>query len=97
MKELLKKNYIGAFLGLIFPLLSVFIFYKIQYSYYTLTEFINMAFNLGIHLKIISLGVFTNLVLFFIFIWSNYLQTARGVLLATFIYAITIFAIKLIF
>ena len=95
--EKLNKRSIGIILGLLFPVLSAIIIYKSKFFYLTPKEFFNQLVEMGIHLKIVSLAVVPNLLLFFIFIWLNYLKAARGVLLATFIYAFAVFGIKIFF
>ena len=64
---------------------------KIVFKSYDFFDFLFRSFLLGVHFKLISICVFPNLLAFFIFIWTNYLKSARGVLLATFIYAFIIF------
>jgi hypothetical protein len=44
--------------------------------------------------KILSLMVIPNLLVFFIFIWTDHLYTARGVLAATVFDALVIMALK---
>jgi len=96
MDKLNKRN-IGLILGLILPVISAIIVYKTKFFYLTPGEFYNQLIEMGIHLKIVSLAVVPNLLLFFIFIWLNYLMAARGVLLATFIYAFAVFGLKIFF
>lgn len=89
--ELRKKfdnTWIGFASGLIAPMLSLFIFYLIRYSHLAFSEFYyKILVEYGIVTPAISLCVITNLLVFFIFIWTNRNYAARGVLLATFIYA----------
>ena len=80
--------WIGALLGLCSPLFSLFIFYLIKYNNITFLEFFyKILLGYDILTPAISLCVITNLFVFFIFIWTNRNQSARGVLFATFIYA----------
>lgn len=79
---------IGAVCGLIAPFISLFIFYLIMYRNISFSKFFNdIILGYGILLPVISLCVITNLLVFFIFVWTNRNYSARGVLLATFVYA----------
>jgi hypothetical protein len=80
--------WIGTITGLITPIFTLFIFYLVKYNHLTFGQFytdILLANN--IITPVISLCVITNLLVFFIFIWTNRYYNARGVLLATMIYA----------
>jgi len=79
---------IGAISGLIAPVLSLFGFYLVVYRNITFTKFFTeILLGYGIFLPVISLCVIANLLVFFIFVWTNRNYSARGVLLATFVYA----------
>lgn len=85
---------LGLIAGLILPLISIFIFYLVKYDHQTPREFYQALLRLNILTHVISLHVIPNLLLFFIFIWKNYLFSARGVLTATFIFAGIVFLLK---
>ena len=79
---------VGTIIGLITPMLALFIFYLVKYSHLSFTQFyteILLANN--IVTPVISLCVISNLFVFFIFLWTNRYYNARGVLLATIVYA----------
>jgi len=78
---------LGAVLGLISPILAMFGYYLYFYSYMTIRGFIHFLQLGNIYTPLLSLSVVINLLVFFIFIWTDRLFSARGVLLATFIYA----------
>ncbi|MBN2520018.1 MAG: hypothetical protein JXB17_05915 [Bacteroidales bacterium] len=96
MEKRFNKIYIGLIPGLLLPVISIFGLYKFKFFFLSISEFYEQAKQMDILFKIISLGVVPNLLLFFLFIWKNYLYSARGVLMATFIYAFIVFAFKLI-
>ncbi|GAB4281601.1 MAG: hypothetical protein Kow0068_06070 [Marinilabiliales bacterium] len=83
----LNKLWIGTIIGLLAPFITLIIVQKSNYKTLNLFEFIDLMQFMGIYTKILSLCVIPNLLFFFLFIWRNYLSSARGVLLATFIYA----------
>ena len=88
VRKKLDSLWIGAVIGLFSPLCSLFVFYLIRYHHITFEKFFNeILLEHNILTPVISLCVITNLLVFFIFIWTNRNHSARGVLLATFIYA----------
>jgi|SRR6056297_2517791 len=88
--------WLGFALGLLAPVLFILIFYGIKFSdQYSFSVFLDKLFELNIASKYLSICVYPNLLLFFIFIWKNRLYSARGVLFATIILAILVFILKL--
>lgn len=92
MTDISRKKYdymwVGLLLGLAAPLLTLYIFYLFRYSHLTFEQFYTQVLlAANIVTPSISLCVIANLLVFFIFIWTNRNYSARGVLLATFIYA----------
>lgn len=92
MIPVVKKNidslWIGLVIGLFSPSFPLFIFYLIKYAHLSFGDFFSkilMGYN--ILTPVISLCVIVNLLVFFIFFWTNRNYSARGVLLATFMYA----------
>ena len=92
-----NKQYIGLIAGLIFPLIVSFMIYKTRYfggdSYYKFIQTLISFHSFG---KLLSISVFPNLLLFFGAIWSNRLLAARGVLMATVLYALATIAVALL-
>ena len=87
-KKKFDSLWIGAVAGLISPLISLFGFYLAKYSHLSFSQFFSQVLlGYDILTPVISLCVIINLLVFFIFIWTNRNHSARGVLLATFIYA----------
>lgn len=81
------KLYIGLLVGLVAPLLFIGLFYLIRFNYLSITEFIQQAILLKVHLKLISVGIFfANLSLFYLFLKLKKDNIAKGVILAVFIY-----------
>ncbi len=90
------KVWIGAILGIVVPLIAFVIFYFVRYSDLSLGEFLKVYKNLGILTHILSLSVLPDLLVFFGFIQMNYLKGARGVLLATFLFAFTVLIVRFV-
>ncbi len=89
MKSLINNSYVGAVLGFIVPILSIFIAYWVNSRHdMTLTQFIDGVLVLKIYAKMMAVAVyFGNVVCFFLFIKLDWLKAARGVLLATIVYS----------
>lgn len=92
----LNTIFSGSLLGLLMPALFLLIILLVRKDSYSLKEFFNIVFEMEILPKIISICLIPNLLLFFIFIWSNQMKAARGVILAMFFAGIIIGLLKLI-
>ncbi len=88
MNAALNKTWIGLIAGLIGPVIGYLLFYLITSSHRTLMAFSKMILNNGdTHSAIISVSLIFNLVFFFAALRKDWLYAARGVILATLIYA----------
>ena len=81
------KLYIGLLAGLTAPFIIVALIYLLRFNYLSVTAFIEQAFVLKVHLKIVAIGVFfANLGLFYLFLRFNKNNTSKGVILSVFLY-----------
>ena len=94
MKSRFNSLYLGLILGVIFPIISLCGYYLVNFNEFAFSDFVKMIIARNIYVKILALCVLPNLLLFFIFIWKNYLTSARGVLMATIICAVIIIILK---
>jgi hypothetical protein len=85
---------IGLFLGIIVPLLTFFIVYLVKLSDIELDGFFKNEALIDAFTKLLSLCVLPNLGLFFIFLRTNRLVTARGILFATLLFTIMVLILK---
>ena len=98
MKSIEKYNNlrIGLILGILGPLLGFLVIYWVAFRGMSFSEYLDLlTYNRKLS-SIISLSVIPNLLLFFIFIWLNYLYSARGVLASTLIFALLVVITKFI-
>jgi hypothetical protein len=93
-KKKWNSIWLGFALGLAWPVIVGFIFYFTKFNEQELSNFIEALFELKVFSKFISLCIYPNLLVFFIFIWRNLLYSARGVLMATIILAFIVFIYK---
>lgn len=80
---------------MILPLISFIIFYLVRYRHIPVNEFFDFVYFRGVLSPLLSLNILPNLILFYIFIRKNYLLSARGVLIATFFFALMVLFIKI--
>lgn len=87
---------VGWLIGMILPLVVFLITYLLKYNELELVVFIRNMWKMKILLKLLSLCVFPNLGFFFLFYRNKYDMAARGVIMATFMYAFLVLIAKLI-
>ena len=86
---------LGLILGLLGPLIGAVAFYFLQLTNVPFQVFIEQAVTSPrFTAPLLSFGAIVNLFIFFIFIWTGLARAARGVIFATFIYAIIIIVLK---
>ncbi len=86
----------GWLIGTILPLIIFMITYQVKYNEVEFSVYLRNIWNMQIFIKILSLCVFPNLGFFLLFYRLKYDLAARGVILATFIYAIVVLILKII-
>ncbi|OFX83280.1 MAG: hypothetical protein A2W99_12300 [Bacteroidetes bacterium GWF2_33_16] len=87
---------LGLILGIAAPVLTMLIVYLLKFNLYKVDELLDYLVAKQVFTKIVSLCVIPNLLLFFIFIRKNNLYSARGVLMATILFAAFVFITKFI-
>lgn len=89
----LKTGFIS---GVILPVISLLVFYLYRYSEIPLFEFLRYVYFREVLSPLLSLSILPNLLLFYIFIRKDFLLSARGVLAATFLFALIVLIIKVV-
>jgi len=88
------RAWLGFVLGMTAPVIVIFVFF-IGNKNDLPQDYLNVILeNNAVLSPTLSLGVIGNLFVFFLFMWQNYMNSARGVILATFIWAIPIIYTK---
>ena len=85
----------GLVPGIILPVIFVIVFWAVKYEGGGLLEFLQKFQEQKLLTKVVSLSAIPNLLLFFLFIWSNRSFSARGVIFATFLLAFLMLILKL--
>jgi hypothetical protein len=86
----------GLLIGLILPLIIFLVTYKVMYRDVEFMVYLNRIWQMKILLKLLSLCVFPNLGAFLLFLQIKFEKAARGVVMATFIYAFAVLIAKVI-
>jgi hypothetical protein len=86
--------WLGLIAGILLPVIVMTLVYIMKFSGYPIEYFKQQLMEMKLFSKYISVCVYPNLGLFFIFIWANRLLSARGVLMATILLAIVVFILK---
>ncbi len=95
LKYKFDKTKFGFWPGLLGPLLVFAVVYLVQGEGQPFSQYIEGLWVFNVLIKLLSLCVFPNLLLFLFFIRKKYDWAARGVLMATFIYAFVVLFSKL--
>lgn len=88
------KIWLGLLAGLVAPFIGFLGYYQLHFAGMGIPYFINYLIQGKVYTPMVSLSVVANLPVFFIFIWTNKNQSARGVLFSTFIYAAIVVYLK---
>ena len=83
----------GLIPGLILPVITLLVIWSIRYEG-TLGEFLSSFQRIRILSKVLALSTIPNLLLFFLFIWTDRTFSARGVIFATLVVALVMLVLK---
>jgi hypothetical protein len=87
---------LGFLIGLVLPLVGIFLFWTVAPRPGGLTDIMTLSEHPAVISAVISIGLLANLPAFFLFYRRKWDESARGVIMATFIYAIPIVYLKFI-
>ncbi len=87
MKGRADHLYLGLAIGILFPFIAYFIYYLYGYRFMSIPVFIGHQKYNGLLLSNIRLCMIANLVPFFLFIYTERMKSARGILFSMFIWA----------
>ena len=88
---------LGLLLGFLAPFVGMFVYYLIQFRMFTLREFFTVMFaQKALLTGIVSISLIANAVVFTYYINTRKDRTAKGIFVATCIYAISALLYKII-
>ncbi len=85
----------GLVPGVLMPMLTLLVFWLVK-SDRGLMEFLSGFQQLGMLSKVVSLTAIPNLLLFFLYIWTDRNFSARGVIFATLLLAFVMLILKFV-
>ena len=83
----------GLIPGILLPVITMIGFWLVRFDE-GFFEFLSHFQNVGMLSKVLSLCTIPNLLLFFLFIWTNRSFSARGVIFATLVIAFVMIVLK---
>ena len=95
-KSRIDRLVVGFIIGLLVPAIFFMSVYQIKYGNIEFMTYIRKTWEMKIFLKILSVCVFPDLGFFLLFYRRKYDMAARGVILATFMYAFAVLIAKLV-
>ncbi len=95
MKKKYDNIWLGVVLSALTPVITIYLIITFVYPVEHLQTYYENIWIPIVAPKVISLGVVPNLALFFLFIYTNRLTSAKGVLATTIVYAVIVFILKL--
>jgi hypothetical protein len=90
MKRKFDNLYLGLSAGLLTPLIAFYIYYLYDFRFMSMKVFFGYLQTNSLFTSDLKRCVIANLASFFLFIYTERMKSARGVLLSTFIYAAVI-------
>lgn len=96
-KSTLNNIPLGLILGIIIPLLTLIFINAEANDNLSMSEFLTRLHKNSKSSALVSLCAIPNLGLFFLFMWKNNYHSGRGVIFATILLVILVFALKFSF
>jgi hypothetical protein len=90
----LNRFWLGFLLGLAFPFISFLLYFLFRFRDLTFNHFVEILFQSGKYVHVMSLAVFSNLIPFMFFVRTDRFKSGRGVMTITILFVITIFVLK---
>ncbi len=93
-RKFLDYQIVGVILGLIAPMLGIYLFYWFSPITVSFKEFVHMSFTGKLVEKVLSIGLMANLLIFLGFFGLKMDRVCRGIILSTLIYGFFILIFK---
>jgi hypothetical protein len=94
--EKFDKVIIGLISGLVLPLIVGLTIYAFSSGHQSIAAYLNRIADRDIVTHAISLCVFPNIVIFFIYNQADMLRATKGVLAMTIVWAVIVFGVKIL-
>jgi hypothetical protein len=94
LNKKLNKTWIGLSAGILIPVMATVVFYFAENHTKSYIDYLGLMVRMDILSHIVSICALPNLLIFFIFIWSELYYSARGVVFATMIWAFFVLILR---
>ncbi len=91
----LNRFWLGFLLGVLFPIVFFLLYFMFRFRDLSFSQYLQILFNTGKYVHVISLAVFSNLLPFTFFVRSDRFKSGRGVMTITILFVIAIFILKI--
>lgn len=95
LRQKLNNPLVGVAGGIVLPLIAALVFYLTTSKGLSVEHYIDRCREAGNVTQIMSVAVFTNIIIFLIFNRLDMLRASKGVLGITIIWALIVFSLKL--
>ena len=95
-KPIYNKLLTGLVLGIVIPSICVMLFYLVRHPAKSFYEFLVLVTQMNVMSPILSLCALPNLGIFYLFLNKEWWYSARGVILATLLWAVLVFLVKFV-
>ena len=95
MSKIKDKLWTGLVCGFLAPAIAFIIYAKLKQPNDAVADVIKEFIRLKIFTVVLSFAAFINLLVFLSFIWMKADKSARGVLMATMLYALAVIILKI--
>ncbi|PKP22036.1 MAG: hypothetical protein CVU05_05525 [Bacteroidetes bacterium HGW-Bacteroidetes-21] len=95
-KPIYNKLITGLVLGIVIPSICVMLFYLVRHPAKSFYEFLVLVTQMNVMSPILSLCALPNLGIFYLFLNKEWWYSARGVILATLLWAVLVFLVKFV-
>lgn len=93
-RPLYNKIVTGLVLGIFLPVICTMLFYVVKHPAKSFYDFLVLVTEMNVMSPILSLCALPNLGIFYLFLNKEWWYSARGVLLATLLWALLVFTVK---
>jgi hypothetical protein len=83
LKSRKQQILLGILVGLVVPMATFFIFYRIHYSHTPFESYVRLLMFRSMISKVLAITALPNLLVFYLFLWLNKDFVSRGVLIGT--------------
>jgi hypothetical protein len=95
-KKRLNHIRTGLITGIVLPFLFFLLILLVKKGAFSMAVYFREMHEIGALPRLLSLCLLPNLLLFFIFMWLDWLKSARGVILSMFVVGVVIIVLKII-